>query len=149
MLEPYFRFCRMDVYIDVLEGNRYEHDDDRKRSRGQNVPIRLADPVQNNLVAHQPSVDEEEHRIPVVLLHVRAGRKEMHLYAGPTKSLLMFDELIEQVLPENLKDTITKTFRCRRGKDFEAPAFQNEINVRKSERVMSAKGRNLAQLVRL
>src|SRR5215831_10281931 len=114
MLEPYFRFCRMDVYIDVLEGNRYEHDDNRKRSRGQNVPIRLADRVQNNLVAHQAAVDEKEHRVPVVLLHVRAGREEMHLDAGASESLLMFDKLIEKILPENLKNSIAKTIRCGR-----------------------------------
>src|SRR5262249_34269401 len=133
----------------VLVRNRHEHDDYRKHTRRQDISIRFADRVQNDLVSYKTPVDEEEHRIPVVLLHVRAGRKEMYLYSRPAESLLMFDELIEQVLPENLKETISKTVGRRRRQYFESTALQKEMNLRKSQRVVRAKSRNLAQFVRL
>ena len=61
MLEADFRLCGMDIHVDVFKGNRDKQNYDWKRSGGKDIPIGLADRVQNDFVAHQPPVDEEEH----------------------------------------------------------------------------------------
>ena len=54
---------------------------------------------------------------------------------------------IEKILSENLENPIAKSTGCRRGKDFEIRAFEDDVNLRKGQRVMRAVGRNLAELV--
>ncbi len=85
--------------------------DDRKCAGRQNVPVRLADRVQNDLVAHQPPVNEKEHRIPVVLLDVRTRCEQMDLHSGPAVILLVFHQLVQKILAENLENTFAETSR--------------------------------------
>src|SRR5262245_1163900 len=134
MLESHLSLCRMNVHVDVFEWNSHEHDDHRKCAGWQDIPVRLADRVKNNFVAHQSAVDEEEHRIPVVLLNMRARREQMDLYAGAAIVLLIFYELIQKILPENLKDAIAETARRRRSKNLETRTLQHEVNLGKRER---------------
>ena len=104
MLESDFRLCGMDVDIHILKGNRHEKNHDRECARRQHVPIRFADGVHDDLVADQPAVHEEEHRMPVVLLNVRPRGEDMDLQARPPEILSMLHELVEQVVPEDLKN---------------------------------------------
>jgi hypothetical protein len=69
--------------------------------------------------ADQPPVDEEKHRIPVVLLDVRPRREQMDLHARSSKVLLIFNQLIEEVFSKDLENSIAKSRRCGRGQDFE------------------------------
>src|SRR5579864_8857642 len=106
MLEAHFGFRRMNVYIDIFVRNRQEQNHYRKSSRGQDIPVCLADRMKNDLVADQPSVDEEEHRIPVVLLNVRPRCKQVNLHAGAAELFLILQQLVEKILAEDLKYTL-------------------------------------------
>src|SRR5215475_8746669 len=111
MFEPDFRLCRMNVHINVFVRDCHKHDDNRKRPRGQDVPIRVADRVQDNLVANQAPVDEEEHRIPVVFLNMRPRCEKMYSNSGPAETFLMLDKLVDEIPSEYLKDAVTKASR--------------------------------------
>ena len=126
MLEADLGLRRMHIHIDILVRNRHKQDDDRKCARRQNVAIGLADRMQNDLVAHQPAIDKEEHRIPVVLLNVRTRREQMDLHAGSSEALFVFHKLIEKILAENLKNAFAETSRRRRGQDLEAALFSRK-----------------------
>ena len=111
MLEPDFGFRRMDIHINVFVRDCYKHDDNWKRTRGQDVPIRFADRVQDNLVANQAPVDEEEHLIPVVFLNMRPRCEQMDSNSGPAETFLMLDKLVDEIPSEYLKDAVTEASR--------------------------------------
>src|SRR5260370_726913 len=98
----------MHVYIDIFIRNGYKQNDNSEGSRWQNTPIRIADSVKDDLVANQRAVDEEKHRIAVVLLNVRPGCKQMNLDAAPAQVLLILQQLLEKVLSKDLKYPFTK-----------------------------------------
>src|SRR2546421_12438588 len=133
MLEPHFRLRGMNVHIYIFIRNRQEQNDHGEAARRQNVPVRLADRMKDDLVAHEPAVDEEEHRIPVVLLNVRPGREQMNLQTAPAELFLIFDELVKQILAEDLKNPFTEARRDRRRQNFETRALQQKLDIRKRQ----------------
>src|SRR5262249_17212953 len=114
VLEPNFRLCGMHIHVDVFVWNRHEHDHDRKCAGWQNIPVCLADRMQDDSVTHQAAIDEKEHRIPVVLLNMRTRGEQVNFYTRPAKAFLVLDELVEQVSPEDLKNSISKAGSGRR-----------------------------------
>src|SRR6516162_9524589 len=148
MFEPNFCLRRVDVNVHIFVGNRYKHDHDWESARRQDIPVRFADGVQDDLVANQPAIDEEEHRVPVVLLDVRTRREQVYLHTGAAETLLVLDQLVQQVLSEDLKNAFTKRRGRRSGNDFKARALQQEMNLGERQGVMCTVRCDLAQLIR-
>src|SRR5262245_59033248 len=100
--------------------------------------------MQNDLVANEPPVDEEEHRIPVVLLDMGPRSEQVDLHPRPAVVFFVFHQLIEKIVSENLENTVPKTASGRRCHDLEACALQNEMSFGKREGIVRAVGRDLA-----
>jgi len=83
----------------------------------------------------------------VVLLDVRARCEDVNPEAGPPELLAMLHQFIEQVIPKDLENPFPEIRHCRRREDFEAAAPEQKLNLGKSERVVRAVARDLAQFV--
>src|SRR5689334_1986080 len=101
----------MDVPVNVFVRDCHKHDDNWIRARGENVPIRVADRVQDDLVANHTPINEGERRLPVVCKNLLPRLDLVYFITGAAEAFLMLDKLVHQTPSEYLKEPVTEA-RC-------------------------------------
>ena len=76
--EAHFGFRRMHVYVHLFAIAIEEQQRERVTGRRHQVVIGGGERVQQQLVANEPAVHEQEDRIAIQLLHLRAGDEAAH-----------------------------------------------------------------------
>src|SRR4029079_10750884 len=79
---------------------------------------------------------------------VRCGVNRVHWTTCGRNFLFVLDELIQQILAENLKQSVAETIRRRRRENLESAASQQKLDLGKRQRIVSNHRRDLAQFRR-
>src|ERR1700733_10228 len=93
MAESDFGFRRMHVHVYLLWVAFQEEESERVRRSGHQVVISRREGMQQQPVANQPAIDENENRIPIALLHLRA-REEASEAKSAYRRLVRFAAIL-------------------------------------------------------